>query len=231
RHPIVLQGLTSVLAAERDIKIVASCGDGASCLEAIRNLTPDVAIVDVSMHDLSGLEILAIANAEATSTKLILYTASIENAESAAAVAAGAWSVIPKDATVEILVQILRQVAGDSRSVPPTSPDPVPSREEGNCAIVENVLAVLTDREREIMRLVSEGLSNKAVARRLNICHGTIKVHLHHIYRKLEINNRTALAALSISQELLALAAGAADDEPGSAQEHNAAEVAYGGWA
>jgi two-component system nitrate/nitrite response regulator NarL len=75
------------------------------------------------------------------------------------------------------------------------------SREERNAAAAENVLAVLTDREREIMRLVSEGLSNKAIARRLNISHGTIKVHLHHMYQKLEINNRPVLAALAITQQ------------------------------
>ena len=77
----------------------------------------------------------------------------------------------------------------------------VAGREERNAAVAENVLAVLTDREREIMRLVSEGLSNKAIARRLNISHGTIKVHLHHMYQKLEINNRTVLAALAITQQ------------------------------
>jgi two-component system nitrate/nitrite response regulator NarL len=64
----------------------------------------------------------------------------------------------------------------------------------------DTALAVLTDRERQIMRLVSEGLSNKEIGRRLNIADGTIKVHLHHIFQKLEISNRTALAALAISQ-------------------------------
>jgi two-component system nitrate/nitrite response regulator NarL len=62
------------------------------------------------------------------------------------------------------------------------------------------VLVALTERERQIMRLVSEGLSNKEIGRRLNIADGTIKVHLHHVYRKLEISNRTVLAALAISQ-------------------------------
>jgi two-component system nitrate/nitrite response regulator NarL len=58
---------------------------------------------------------------------------------------------------------------------------------------------MLTDRERQIMRLVSEGLSNKEIGRRLNIADGTIKVHLHNIFQKLEISNRTVLAALAIS--------------------------------
>jgi two-component system nitrate/nitrite response regulator NarL len=61
-------------------------------------------------------------------------------------------------------------------------------------------LTQLTDRERQIMRLVSEGLSNKEIGRRLNIAEGTIKVHLHHIFQKLDISNRTVLAALAISQ-------------------------------
>jgi two-component system nitrate/nitrite response regulator NarL len=72
------------------------------------------------------------------------------------------------------------------------------SREQS--AVTENVLTVLTDREHQIMRLVSEGLSNKEIGRRLNLSDGTIKVHLHHIYQKLEISNRTVLAALAISQ-------------------------------
>ncbi|MDH2355974.1 response regulator transcription factor [Bradyrhizobium sp. SSUT112] len=65
----------------------------------------------------------------------------------------------------------------------------------------ENALTALTDRERQIMRLVSEGLSNKEIGRRLNIADGTIKVHLHNIFQKLEISNRTVLAALAISQQ------------------------------
>jgi DNA-binding NarL/FixJ family response regulator len=63
---------------------------------------------------------------------------------------------------------------------------------------VEDYLGILTEREREIARLVSVGLSNKGVSRRLGVSEGTIKVHLHHIYQKLAINNRTALAALAI---------------------------------
>jgi RNA polymerase sigma factor (sigma-70 family) len=206
RYPVVLQGLTSLFAAQYDFKIVASCSDGTSCIEAMRNLAPDVAILDVSMPNLTGLEILAIAIAENLYTRLVFFTASGEHRELVAATAAGACSVIPKDATPEILVQSLREVADDWRLLPLLrSPmlrsELVLSREERNAAVPENVLAVLTDREREIMRLVSEGLSNKAIARRLNISHGTIKVHLHHMYQKLEIHNRTVLAALAITQQ------------------------------
>ena len=65
--------------------------------------------------------------------------------------------------------------------------------------MADKTLTTLTDRERQIMRLVSEGLSNKEIGRRLNITDGTIKVHLHHVFQKLEISNRTVLAALALS--------------------------------
>ena len=201
RYPVVLQGLTSLFAAHYDFKIVAACTDGRSCIEAMRNLAPHVAIVDVTLPDLTGLEILAIANAENLSTRLVFFTEAIEHGELVAATAAGTCSVIPKDAEPEMLVESLRQVANGWRLLPLLRSELILSREGRNDAIAENLVAMLTDREREIMRLVSEGLSNKAIARRLNISQGTIKVHLHHIYQKLEIDNRTVLAALAISQQ------------------------------
>ena len=108
-----------------------------------------------------------------------------------------AYGIILKDAALESLVKSLQQVADGQRLLPLPSSDQV-SREQ--IAITENALTVLTDREHQIMCLVSEGLSNKEIGRRLNTSDGTIKVHLHHIYRKLEISNRTMLAALAISQ-------------------------------
>jgi two-component system, NarL family, nitrate/nitrite response regulator NarL len=98
----------------------------------------------------------------------------------------------------DILVQILRQVADGKRLLKLPSSDQVIFLEQS--AIAERALTALTDRERQIMRLVCEGLSNKEIGRRLSITDGTIKVHLHHIFQKLEIGNRTALAALAVSQ-------------------------------
>ena len=123
--------------------------------------------------------------------------ASVEDSELVKSAAAGAYGVILKDAALEFLVKSLQQVADGQRLLPLPSSDQV-SREQS--AVTENALTVLTDREHQIMCLVSEGLSNKEISRRLNISDGTIKVHLHHIYEKLEISNRTALAALAISQ-------------------------------
>jgi two-component system nitrate/nitrite response regulator NarL len=201
RHPVVLQGLTNLLGAGSGFEVVASCGDGTSCIEAIRRLVPDIALFDISMPGLTGLEIIAIANSERLPTRLVLFTAPIEDRVLVMSAADGVYDVIPKDVTPEILVQSLRQVADGERLLPPPSCDRAVFRQRGNVAGTEDVLTVLTDRERQIMRLVSEGLSNKEIGRRLNLADGTIKVHLHNIYQKLEINNRTVLAALAISQQ------------------------------
>jgi DNA-binding NarL/FixJ family response regulator len=145
----------------------------------------------------------------------VFFASSVADRESIIiAAAAHAYCVILKDVAPEILVGVLRKIADGQRPLLPASSDWAVSREQRNGAIGEiekinpfaefqvkgaNVLMTLTEREREIVRLVSEGLSNKAIARQLNISDGTIKVHLHHIYQKLEINNRTVLARLAIS--------------------------------
>jgi len=200
RHPVVLQGMIKALRAEGGFEVVASCSDGRSCIEAIRNLLPDIAILDISMPGLTGLEILTIANSESLSTRLVFFTASIEDRELVMSAAAGAYGIIPKDVELEILVRSLRQVADGQRLLPLPSSDQTVSREQRNIAVSDIALTVLTEREQQIMRLVSEGLSNKEIGRRLNISDGTIKQHLHHIYQKLEISNRTVLAALAIAQ-------------------------------
>jgi len=198
RHPMILQGLSSVLGAQRDFEIVAHCGDGASCVKAIRILEPDIAIIDSAMPDIAGLKILAIASSEKLSARLVFFTASVENRELRRFAAAGAYAVVSKDVDPQILVQILRQVAGGQKLLQLPSFGKATAQQPS--AITEKALVALTVRERQIMRLVSEGLSNKEIGRRLNITDGTIKVHLHHIFQKLDVGNRTALAALAISR-------------------------------
>ena len=195
RHPVILQGLSSVLEAQRDFKIVARCGDGTTFIEAIRTFQPDITIVGVSMPNMSGLEVLAIANCESFSTRVVFFATSVEARDLQMLLAAGAYAVVPQDVDLETLVQTLRRVA-DYRG--PLSAEQV-VRQEPN-AIAEKSVTALTDRERQIMRLVSEGLSNKEIGGRLNLTDGTIKVHLHHIFQKLEVGNRTALAAFAMSQ-------------------------------
>src|SRR5215210_6880032 len=204
RQPVVLQGLAKVLGAHGGFNVVAYCSDALSCIEAIRKLAPDLALLGTSMPGPTATEILAIVNSESLSTKLVFFTGSLEQHQLLTSTPPGAHGVILKDVAPEILLESLRQIAR-SHWLPRRSSG---QAQKSNIAAGEKAPAVLTERERQIMRLVSEGLSNKAIGRRLKIADGTIKVHLHNIYQKLEINsyqklemnNRTLLAALAISQ-------------------------------
>ena len=211
RHPVVLQGLSNVIGAERDLKIVAHCNDGTSCIEAIRNLAPDIAVLDITMPDMSGADILAAVNAEKIPTRVVFFTASVEDHDLTMLAAIGAYGVVLRDQEPEVLVQTLREVAAGVRQLPFVSSEEAVSRAKQ--AMTEKSLVELTERERQIMLLVSEGLSNKEIARRLNVSDGTIKVHLHHIFQKLDISNRTTLAALAISQPELTVPAAERSDQ------------------
>lgn len=196
RHPIVLQGISSVLAAQRDFAIVAACGDTASCIGAIRLLVPDIALVDIAMPSISRPDILAIANTAGQGTRVIFFAEKAGDQRSQTLAAGRACLVLTRDAEPEMLVATLRKVA--ERQGPASRPG---GEVRGESHIGEEKAPTqLTDRERQIMRLVSEGLSNKEIGRFLNITDGTIKVHLHHIFQKLDISNRTVLAAFAISQ-------------------------------
>lgn len=195
RYPVVLLGLNCLLEAECDFEVVARYNDSADCFKALRDLAPDIAILDMPMPDIFAQAMLDIANSGMSAVRLVFFATSVEDRDLAMLASAGAYGVILSDEEPETLLQTLRQVADGQRMLPVPPYNEAVSRAQ--TAIGEKYLAVLTDRERQIMRLVSEGLSNKEIGRRLNVADGTIKVHLHHIFRKLEISNRTVLATLA----------------------------------
>ncbi len=190
RYPVVLCGLKSILHAENDFIVVASCCDGAKAMEAIRDLSPDIALLD--MQDAIGLEILAAVRSERLCTRVVFLTAAVGDRELVTVAAWGAYGVVTKDAEPEMLVDFLRQVAS-GRLLPLGLLDAEHSWQQERGARI-----ILTEREYQIMELVSEGLSNKEIGRRLNLSEGTIKVHLHHTYQKLAVHNRTALAVSTL---------------------------------
>lgn len=199
RHPIVLQGISSVISTQHDLEIVASCGDGGSCIEAIRLLAPDIAVVDAAMPGISRPELLALANTGGRGTLVVFFAGTDDDHELQRLAADGACIALTKQAPPETLVATLRKGV-QGQGLGSRLPRAGEISEESDTAGEEKSLTQLTARERQIMRLVSEGLSNKGIGRRLNIADGTIKVHLHHIFQKLDISNRTVLATLAISQ-------------------------------
>jgi DNA-binding NarL/FixJ family response regulator len=202
-HPVFLHGLISILQSDRIFDIVASCCDGMKCLQAIRELSPDIALLDSSMPILSGVKVLATSIGEGSRTRILLLAAATEQVSTFAA-AIGAYGVVPRDVLPDVLIHDLRQVAAGQRLSIRASRAGEVRTKTYTC---ENTLAMLTEREHQIAKLVSAGLSNKQVGQQLNLSAGTIKVHLHNIYQKLEINNRTTLTALAVSNRYNARAA------------------------
>ncbi|AMA59392.1 response regulator transcription factor [Bradyrhizobium sp. CCGE-LA001] len=199
RQPVVLQGLRSILGTLQDFDVVASTSDGTSCLHAIRDLSPDVALIADTLPDLTASDILAITKAEKLSTRLVFFTESDTNHALAAAIATGACSAISKYVAPGTMLRSLRLMAKSGVSLEQSDLSPT-GKEADRDGKIEKMLELLTPRERQIVRLVSEGMSNKEIARTLDLSHGTVKVHLYNIFQKLEITNRTVLATISLLQ-------------------------------
>src|SRR5262245_36967812 len=98
RHPVVLHGLMSLLSAEPDFKIVGSYTDGVKCIDAIRNLSPDIAVLDIFMAGLSGLDILGAITSQRLATRVVFLTGSAQDRELIVAVARGAYGLVLKEA-------------------------------------------------------------------------------------------------------------------------------------
>ena len=197
-HPVVLRGLISLLGAERLFTIVACCSNGTESINTIRELRPHVALLDTSMSEPSGLEILEIVRAEELPTRIVLLSASRADHDLAAAVGRGVDGILFKDCSPDTLLRGLREVASGRKWLPTPLVDAAIQRKTRR-EDRSPVFGALTDREYEVMFLASTGLTNKQIARQLSLCEGTVKLHLHNVYGKLEVSNRTALAALARS--------------------------------
>lgn len=200
-HPLVLQGLRALLDGQEEFRIVAACLSGQQALEAIRVHSPDIAVIDVTMPGVNGLAVLGKVVDERLTTRVVLLTASVSDGQILEAVTAGVHGLVLKESAPEMLVSCLRGVAAGRRWLPQDLIKPALDRELQRREQGRRFVRELTAREIEIIRLIADGLSNKAIAGRLTISEGTVKIHLHHIYQKLGISNRAALAALATVQK------------------------------
>jgi two-component system nitrate/nitrite response regulator NarL len=198
-HPIVLEGIAKVLEAESDFEVCAKCSNGSDALRAIREHRPDVAVLDIVMPDMTGLDALTQINAEGLDTKAVFLTANATDAYILALIENGARGLLMKDTGVGELSLCIRKVAGGGRHFPNDIVAAAIERETGRRTTGEQFQRALSARERVIALQVAEGLSNKAVARRLNLSEGTVRIHVHNIYQKTGIGSRGALTALILA--------------------------------
>jgi DNA-binding NarL/FixJ family response regulator len=195
-HPIVLSGLRGLLSAIARFEVIAAYSNGDDALQGLRELEPQLAVIDIRMPQLTGVEILERIAGDGLRTRVVLLTASPTDDQIVQAVTHGAWGIMLKDAAADELVDCLERVVVGERWLPSELVSPALSREAGRCKDVHRLQNLLTPREREVALFVAQGLSNKQIARKVNISEGTVKIHLHKTYQKLGVGNRTSLSTL-----------------------------------
>ncbi|MBJ6802327.1 response regulator [Geomonas propionica] len=192
-HPLILNGLTGLFNFEEDFEVMASCSNGSDALEEIRRQRPDVAVLDIRMPGLNGIEVARRVVEEQLGARLVLLTAALEDEDMLDAVMLGIQGVVLKEMAPQFLVQCIRKVhAGEQwleRRSAKQALEKLLKREAGG----REVSGLLTQREIELVRMVAGGLRNKEIADRLCISEGTVKVHLHNIYQKVGVDGRVAL--------------------------------------
>lgn len=198
-HPVVLGGIVSLLSEDKTFRLVASCTDSAQAIAAIRTLKPDLALLDMNMPNQNGLQVLKELVAENLPTRVIFLAASLTDKEIVAATAAGAYGIVLKESAPDMLIASLHAVAAGEKWLPADLVDGAIERIREDDAQLAAVSQLLTPREIEIMLKVAEGLTNSQVGSQLNISEGTVKMHLHSIYQKVGVSNRTSLANYAIA--------------------------------
>lgn len=192
-HRLVLSGLELFLRQESDFEVSACCYDGFETLQVVRQLRPDVLILDLCMPGKDGLAVLREIHEAEIPTRVVLLTAAMDENSLLEAMRLGVAGVVLKEMTVPLLIQCIRKVyAGDQwleRRLIGRVVEKMLRREAG----AREVAKILTPREIEIVQLVASGLRNKQIADKLAISEGTVKIHLHRSYEKLHVDSRVAL--------------------------------------
>ena len=198
-HPVVLRGITALLAAEPDIEVVAQVTDGQEAVDAALRLRPRVIVMDLRMPVLDGADATATLKERWPDAPVIVLTTYGSDEEIVRALDAGASGYLLKDAPPDDLVDAVRRAAAGETVLGA----PVAKR------LVERSVATtstaLTSREIEILREVANGNTNAEVAERLHISQATVKTHLLHIYGKLGVADRAAAVARGFETGSLSL--------------------------
>jgi len=195
-HVVVRSGLEQLLATTDDIELVGTASNGNEAIEAVGRLHPDVVLMDLSMPELDGVEATRRISAEHPSSRVLVLTSFSDQTRILDALSAGADGYLLKHAEPDDIADAIRAVhAGESPLDPKAARALVESRRSGRDT------PQLTDREREVLLLVRDGLANKQIARRLGITERTVKAHLTSVFQRLGVTDRTQ-AALWASEHL-----------------------------
>jgi DNA-binding NarL/FixJ family response regulator len=191
-HVLVRQGVRQFLEDTGDIEVVAEAGDGAEAIRLVGEHRPDIAILDIRMPEVTGVEATRQIKDRFPQVRVLVLTAYDDDPYVFALLQAGADGYVLKTASADELVQAVRTVHGGSPALSPEITGKVirqmaSSRPGGASDQVEP----LTERELDVLRLAARGRTNRAIGNELGISHRTVQGHLASIYGKLQVNSRT----------------------------------------
>ncbi len=197
-HRIVAEGLKALLSPELDLLGIVE--DGEALVEAARTLRPDVIVADIAMPRLSGVEALARIRQEDPNARVVFLTMHREPAYVRRALAAGASGFVLKhSAPAELMVAIRAALAGDTYVTPALTGELLPPARTGT-RVGGPRDGALTPRQREILRLLADGLSAKEIGRRLEISPRTVEFHKSQMMEELDLTNSAQLIRWAIEQ-------------------------------
>jgi len=202
-HTLFRKGLAELLEQRGSITVAGTAGNAEDACRILVEARPDVIIIDLNMPPNGGLNLLRQLRADGWSGPVLILTVSDAEEDLAAALQAGAKGYLLKDMEPEDVVDaVQRAVRGETVIAPAMTLKLVDLLQGGNAAAAKaDTLKLLTTREREILQQLSQGLSNKAIARVLDISHDTVKLHVKHVLAKLNLSSRVEAAVFAIEQK------------------------------
>ena len=197
-HTMIRQGLVSMIAGEEDLELVGEAVDGREALAQIPQVKPDVVLMDLLMPEVDGSSVIEALHARLPTTRFVVLTSQVNPEAVRRAIDAGATGYLLKTASAQELVTVIRNVQRGRRILAPEATD----------ALVEagrrrTLGADLTARERDVLALMTEGLSNQDIADRANITVPTVKFHVTNILGKLQADNRTEAVLIALQHKLV----------------------------
>lgn len=199
KHPLMLQSLGNFFQTKDDFNVLALCSNALETMEAVRMHRPDVLVLATNVPGKDSLAIARELLAEALPTRIVFYAEEIDENQLMDTIRTGVAGIVLKEMDPQLLLQCIRKVHNGGqwmeRRAAGLSLEKLLRREAG----ARDLASLLTPREIGILRLVSEGFSNREISKKAYISEGTVKVHLHNIYEKLQLNSRMAL--LRFAQE------------------------------
>jgi len=193
-HAVVRAGLTAILEAAPDLRVVAEAGTGEQAVELFARHRPDVVVMDLRMPVMDGLGALVRLRREYPGARVILLTTYDDEEDVYRGLESGASGYLLKDSAPAELVESIRKVNAGRKAISPQ----VAERLAARVTVPE-----LTDREREVLEYLAEGKSNKQIAKALGIADGTVKVHVANILEKLGAQGRSEAVAIAVRRGLV----------------------------